>query len=70
MSGGPVQSWIYELKTVNESECTTMLQSKPIKSKRLTKEVSNEPVANIHHKIRDIQEKAAVISGLLANLFR
>ena len=70
MSAGPVTSWVQEMKYAHESECTTMLQSKPIKTKRLTKEVFYEPSANINHKIKDVQEKAAIISGLFADLIR
>ena len=67
---GPVQSWLSELKTVNDSECTTMLQSKPIRPKRVAKDEPKQPLANIHDKIEDIQEKADTISGLFADLFR
>ena len=70
MNNGPLQSWLSELKSVNDSECTTMLQSKPIRPKRVTKDVSKEPLANIHHKIGDILEKADIISGLFTDLIR
>ena len=70
MNTGPLQSWLSELKTVNDSECTTMLQSKPIRPKRVSKDVSKEPLANIHHKIGDILEKADIITGLFGDLIR
>ena len=47
-----------------------MLQSKPIRHKRGTKDMSAEPFTSIQEKIEDIQEKADIISGLFTDLSR
>ena len=67
---GPLSSWLSELKTVSDSECTTMLQSKPIRPKGATKDMVKEPSESIQEKIEDIQDKANIISKLFVDLTR
>ena len=47
---GPVGSWLSELKNVHESECTIMLQSKPVR--RSDCDSVKEGVTEIKEKIR------------------
>lgn len=65
---GPVGSWLSELKNVHESECTIMLQSKPVR--RSESENVQEGIADIKERIRLIQDRANLLSGLFASLCR
>ena len=65
---GPVGSWLSELKNVHESECTIMLQSKPVR--RSESEHVQEGIADIKERIRLIQDRAHLLSGLFASMCR
>ena len=43
--GGPVDSWLGEVRGVQEAECSTMLQSKPI---RLLIKIIRQPLSSCH----------------------
>ena len=65
---GPVGSWLSELKNVHESECTIMLQSKPVR--RSESESVQEGIADTKERIKLIQDRAHLLSGLFANMCR
>ena len=65
---GPVGSWLSELKNVHESECTIMLQSKPVR--RSESENVQEGIADTKERIKLIQDRAHLLSGLFANMCR
>jgi len=67
---GPVASWLAELANVQESECTIMLQSKPVR--RATGEESGERagIADVRERITMIQERAHSLSSMFANICR
>ena len=57
-----------ELKNVHESECTIMLQSKPVR--RSESENVKEGITDIKERIKLIQDRAHVLSGMFANMCR
>lgn len=65
---GPVGSWLSELKNVHESECTIMLQSKPVR--KSDAENDKDGITDIKEKIKIIQDRAHLLSGLFANMCR
>ena len=65
---GPVGSWLSELKNVHESECTIMLQSKPVR--RSDSENVQEGITDIKERIKLIQDRAHLLSGLFASMCR
>ena len=67
-ASGPVGSWLSELKNVHESECTIMLQSKPVR--RSESESVQEGIADTRERIKLIQDRAHLLSGLFANMCR
>jgi hypothetical protein len=80
-SGGPVASWLSELSHVHESECTIMLQSKPVR--RRDGETAEREAANggpagcggggseeLRERIRAVQERAHTVSSVFSTLCR
>ena len=67
-TSGPVGSLLMELKNVHESECTIMLQSKPVR--RSESENVKEGITDIKERIKLIQDRAHVLSGMFANMCR
>ena len=57
-----------ELKNVHESECTIMLQSKPVRKSE--SDQMREGITDIKERIKLIQERASLLSGIFANMCR
>jgi hypothetical protein len=77
--GGPVASWLSELAHVHESECTIMLQSKPVRrrdcelSERDNAATASGGVGNtgeVRERIRAVQERAHTVSSVFSTLCR
>ena len=67
-TSGPVGSWLSELKNVHESECTIMLQSKPVRKSE--SDQMREGITDIKERIKLIQDRAHLLSGIFANMCR
>lgn len=69
---GSERAWLVELRQVHESECTIMLQSKPVRGRGMngSRDDASADATVIKDKIKSIQQRAHVISAVFARLCR